>query len=143
MITQPEKQRGVVLVVSLLMIAVLALLATASINLGGSSIQVISNQQAQRATEAAAETEIEATISDLGNFTGELAWQGKRDGIDISRNAPVCVGEATLPGFSLTNKLALQHNYYQFRVTAADAGSGAATSVRTGVRVLQNADTCQ
>ena len=138
----PQRQKGVVLVVSLLMIAVLALLATASINLGGTSMQVLSNQQAQQDTAAAAETEIEATISELGNFTNGVAWQGQRDGINVDRSAPVCVGDAIMPGFSLTNQLALQHNYYQFRVTATDADSGAATAARVGVRVLQNAGTC-
>jgi hypothetical protein len=139
---RPERQKGVVLVVSLLMIAVLALLATASINLSGGSMLVIGNQQAQQDAAAAAETEVEATISDLDNFTDEVAWAGQRDGIAIARSAPVCIGDAPMPGFSLTNPLALQHNYYQFRVTANDADSGAGTAVNIGVRALYLADTC-
>lgn len=143
MMRRPRQQRGVVLVVSLLMIAVLALLATASINLSGGSMQVIGNQQAQRETASVAETEVETTISRLANLTNGVGWNGEREGIDVTRSAPICIGEAIVPGFSLTNQLALQHNYYQFRVTATDADSGAATAVHAGVRVLQNAGTCQ
>lgn len=137
-----RRQRGIVLVVSLLMIAVLALLATASINLGGGSMRIVQNQQAERDAVTTADAVIEETLSDLDVLTNGTSLQETRNGIDVARSGPVCVGDTILPGFSLTNDLALQHNYYRFEVTATDSGSGADARIRAGVRVLQNAGTC-
>jgi len=72
----------------------------------GSSMLVINNQRALQDAAAAAETEAEATIDNLNNLTNGINWAGKRGDIDIVRSAPVCTGNTTLPGFSLTNTLA-------------------------------------
>lgn len=139
----PHRQRGVVLVISLLMIAVLALLATASINLGTGSMLIVQNQQSEQVAVSAADALIEETLSDLDVLADGTALPAEvRDGVTVARSAPICVGSATLAGFSLTNKLALQHNYYRFQVSANETATDASASIKIGVRVLQNAGTC-
>lgn len=137
-----RRQRGVILVVSLLMIAVLALLAAASINLGSGEMLIVGNKQAQRASASAADAVIENSISNLNAFTAPAPLTETRDGINVTRTAPVCTADTTVAGFSLTNPLALQHNYYEFEVTASDPKTGAQSHIRAGVRILQNADSC-
>lgn len=139
----PHRQRGVVLVVSLLMIAVLALLATASINLGTGSMLIVENQQSEQVAVSAADALIEETLSDLPALqNGTALGPETRGTLTVQRTSPVCVGSTTLPGFSLTNNLALQHNYYRFQVSATEANTGAGATIQTGARVLQNAGTC-
>lgn len=143
MMSDRQRQRGVVLVVSLLMITVLALLATASINLGTGSMLIAQNQQSEQVAVTAADTLVEETLSDLDVLAnGTPLPPETRDGVTVERTAPVCMGSATLPGFSLTNKLALQHNYYRFQVTATETGTNANANIQAGARVLQNAGTC-
>lgn len=143
MMSDRQRQRGVVLVVSLLMITVLALLATASINLGAGSMLIVQNQQSEEVAAAAADTLVEETLSDLDALAnGTPLGPETRDGVVVQRTAPVCMGAVTLPGFSLTNNLALQHNYYRFRVSADETDTNASSNVQVGTRVLQNAGTC-
>lgn len=138
-----QRQKGVVLVVSLLMIAVLALLATASINLGAGNMLIVQNQQSEQIAVTAADALIEETLSDLTILSNRTALAAEnRDGVTVSRTAPVCVGQTTLAGFSLTNNLALQHNYFRFDVSATETDTGASVDIHTGVRVLQNAGSC-
>lgn len=144
MIGNRQRQRGIVLVVSLLMIAVLALLATASINLGTGSALIVGNQQAEQATQAQADALVEETINNLDIFKNrvELAPE-MRDGFEVFRSKPVCVAFTVVPGFSFRqNAPAPQYNYFRFTVGAEEASSGAQARVQTGVRVLQPPGTC-
>ncbi|MDT0633663.1 hypothetical protein [Spectribacter hydrogenoxidans] len=137
-------QRGVVLVVSLLMIAVLGLLATASMNFSGGSLLIVGNSQEQDNAESVVQRVVENTISRLDNFTAPapLPAGTREGGLNVARSAPVCVRSSTMPGFSLVNPLSLQHNYYEFDAGAADPAGGANSRARVGVRILLNAGTC-
>lgn len=145
-----HRQRGVVLVVSLLMIAVLALLATASINLGSSSMLIVSNQQAEQATAAAANAVVEEALDNKNIFLNGTELPAEtRDGIVVSRTAPVCVTrKAYDPGTSMGGAAgggggipgpSSYHHYYRFSVTATETKSGASTETQVGVRMLVDA----
>lgn len=143
MMPEQQRQRGVVLVVSLLMITVLALLATASINLGAGNMLIVHNQQSEQVAAAAAEALVEETLNNLDVLVDGTPLPPEiRDGVTVERTAPVCVGDTTLAGFSLTNTLALQHNYYRFQVSATETATNAGADIQIGTRVLQNAGTC-
>lgn len=137
-----QRQRGVVLVVSLLMIAVLALLATASINLGTGSMLIVGNQQAQQNALTTADTVVEEAVNDRSIFTeGKNLPAQTRDGVIVSYDAPVCVA-STVKGSSLTNPLAPQYNYYRFTVDATEDSTGAAAQIQAGIRFIWYADSC-
>lgn len=142
MMSKHRRQRGIVLVVSLLMIAVLALLATASINLGSGSALIVSNQRANQATQAAADAVVEETINDLHTLENRVALpEETRNGITVSRDEPVCIAFTPVDGFSI-GQMVPQYNYLRFTVDAEEASSGARSRVRVGVRVLQPPGTC-
>lgn len=62
-------QRGMTLVVALIMLILLTLLALTSFNLGKSNLQIVSNMQQRQETVAAAREVLEETISSTRFFT--------------------------------------------------------------------------
>lgn len=64
-----HRQRGVTLVVALIMLVLLTLLALTSFNVGKSNLQVVSNMQQRDETIAAAREVIEETISSTRFFS--------------------------------------------------------------------------
>jgi Tfp pilus assembly protein PilX len=62
------RQRGMTLMMALIMLVVLTLLALTSFNLGKSNMQIVSNMQHRDESVAAAREVIEATISDTKFF---------------------------------------------------------------------------
>lgn len=143
---QRDRQKGVVLVVSLLMIAVLALLATASINLGSGSMQIVSNQQAEQNAVAAANNVIEEVVNDRSVFTeGKNLPAQTRDGVTVSHTAPVCVAAPPVKGDSMSEKATTTpraNNYYRFTVEATENSTGATARIHAGVRIAWYADSC-
>lgn len=142
--TFPNRQHGIVLVVSLLMIAVLALLATASINLSTGSMLIVHNQSSEQIATEFANALVEETLSDLDALKNGVALGPEtRNGVAVERTAPVCVAYTPVPGYSLLPGSPVpQYNYYRFAVEATDADSNANARVTVGARVLQNAGTC-
>lgn len=63
------RQRGVTLIVALIMLVLLTLLALTSFNLGNSNLQVVSNMQQRNEAVAAAQEVIEEAISSTRFFT--------------------------------------------------------------------------
>lgn len=138
----PRRQRGVVLVISLVMLAAVTMLAIASINMSDGSLAVVSNKQSERRSLAAADREIETTLSSIDNFTAPTGNKASSNGVSVTRDAPRCVHSESLEGFSRNSPVALQHNYFEFSVQAEDGVDGGGNNIRTGVRVLMNANTC-
>lgn len=138
----PRKQQGMVLVISLLLTLVMTILAISSMNLAGGSLEIVKNKQADQQTMSAANTVIEETLSDLANFTAPDKAVETRSGVTLTRTKPVCRSTLSSPGWSYTSPVALQHNYFEFSVTASRASDGSVNQVNTGVRILMNADTC-
>ncbi len=61
--TMANRQRGVVLIMGLIMLVVLTLLALTTLNLGKSSLQIVGNMQLRRQVIAAAQEAIDDAIS--------------------------------------------------------------------------------
>ena len=59
----PNRQRGVVLVIGLIMLVLLTLLAMTALNLGKSSLQIVGNMQLRKQVIAAAQEAIDDAIS--------------------------------------------------------------------------------
>lgn len=66
------RQRGMTLLVSMIMLVVLTLFAITAIRTGNIGFKIVGNQQAQKVMEAAAQQAIEQAISNLGNFDPTL-----------------------------------------------------------------------
>lgn len=62
------RQSGMTLIIALVMLIILTLFGVSMIKLGGSSLEVVGNMQAKKATEAAAQLPLEETISSIKTF---------------------------------------------------------------------------
>jgi Tfp pilus assembly protein PilX len=63
MIPMPNRQRGIVMVVGLIMLVLMTLLALTTLNLGKSSLQIVGNMQLRKQVIGAAQEAIEDAIS--------------------------------------------------------------------------------
>jgi Tfp pilus assembly protein PilX len=71
--TMPNRQRGVVMVVGLIMLILMTLLALTSLNLGKSSLQIVGNMQTRKQVVSAAQEAIEDAISTTRMFLNPSA----------------------------------------------------------------------
>jgi type II secretory pathway pseudopilin PulG len=140
--TRPHTQRGVTLVVGLVMLLILTLFAVSAIRLSTANLRTVGNMQARTEATAAAQAAIEEMMSSTDPFTAPAART-----IDIKINktdytvavaAPVCVLAEPVFGNSHNNQaLALQDTYWDVVATATptDEDTGANVTIHQGVRV--------
>jgi Tfp pilus assembly protein PilX len=73
MTSMPNRQRGVVMVMGLIMLLLMTLLALTTLNLGKSSLQIVGNMQLRKQVTAAAQEAIEDAISTTRLFLSPSA----------------------------------------------------------------------
>ena len=73
MISMPNRQRGVVMVVGLIMLVLMTLLALTTLNLGKSSLQIVGNMQLRKQVIAAAQEGIVDAVSTTRLFLSPAA----------------------------------------------------------------------
>jgi len=69
----PDRQRGVVMVVGLIMLVLMTLMALTTLNLGKSSLQIVGNMQLRKQVLAAAQEAIEDAVSTTRMFLSPTA----------------------------------------------------------------------
>jgi Tfp pilus assembly protein PilX len=137
----PRTQRGVTLVVGLIMLLVLTLFAVSAIRLSSANLKTVGNMQARNEAAAAAQVALEETMSSVNSFTAPAARPSVAvtiNGTTYSVNvaAPVCVRAEPVRGNSHNNAaLALQDTYWNVEATATDTRTGVSVRTNQGVRV--------
>lgn len=148
MTTLPRAQKGVVLVVGLVMLLLVTLLVASAFTLSSGSLDAVSNQQWRGEAVAAADSALEQVIGSA--FT--TSPQAQTVAVDINRDnvgeyqvavtEPVCEratmattaapSSVTLPGISNNT----WNTVFALQASVDDPVTGAAVQVRSGVRVL-------
>lgn len=142
---RPLAQRGVTLVVGLIMLLILTLFAVSAIRLSSANLRTVGNMQARAEATSAAQTAIEQTMSEIESFTAPAARNDLAipvNGTDyiVDVDAPVCVLAEPVLGNSHENSaLALQDTYWDVTATATDERTGASVRIHQGVRVRLDA----
>lgn len=140
-----HRQRGMTLVVSLVMLLMLTMFALSTMNLSNSNLKVVGNQQAQRAVEAAAQQAIEQVISGSAVFkTGaQIAQTFTIDGFTVAVTAPVCQRAVVATGGSENIEIIVpEMALFEIQASTTDAVSGATVSVRQGVDLMLPSGNC-
>jgi Tfp pilus assembly protein PilX len=144
----PKSQRGMVLVVGLIMLLLLTLMVSTMFNLSSTNLLGVGNQQWRSEALAASNAALEQVIGSA--FT--TAPTAESIDIDINHDntqdylvqiaAPLCV-RATLAGAAAPSSLSLVgmsnltwNTVWDLDARVQDAATGASVRVRTGVRVL-------
>ena len=136
----PARQRGITLVVGLIMLLVLTLFAVSAIRLSTANLKTVGNMQARNEATAAAQTAIEQVMSSAASFTNP---QARTVTVNVNNvpytvvvGAPACVRADPVPGNSFDNQaMALQETYWDVVATATDPRTGANVRIHQGVRV--------
>lgn len=143
---QPSRQRGMTLIMALIMLVVLTLLALTSFNLGKSNLQVVSNMQQRDEAIAAAHEVIEETLSSTAFFETPEKILSKpcgeanttcvdtngdgKDDIKVTLPKPTCVKVAPIKQAELNlaaseDQLCAQSENQAFGVAGAATGNSA------------------
>lgn len=151
--TYRHRERGTVLIVGLIMVAIISLIMASVFILSSSNLQAVSNQQMQVEAVAAADRAIESTIG--SDFSSAPAAETVNVDIDangttdyvVAIETPTCIraaiaGSAAPSDVELPTSMSAGSTWLTYwdinaTVTAQD-GSGAETHVRQGVRVLMS-----
>jgi Tfp pilus assembly protein PilX len=131
-------QRGVTLLVSLVMLVVLTIFAISSFNLSSINLRISGNFQQQRFMEATAQQALDQVISTNSAFNLTPSPQTLTvNGYAVSVSAPVCNYTKTATGYEKKegDTLAPEDTEWEVRATATDTTSGAKATVTQGLRI--------
>ena len=142
----PRRQRGITLVVSLLMLAVLTLLATAAIQGSTTSLTIVNNAQSQKAVDSLGRDALEFVISDIDYFENPRSVTvndpSDADGYGVVAGAATCLREDPALGYSAKWPLAPRDTTWEVVSTVSDDVSGAGAVVHQGLRIRMTAGSC-
>ena len=140
----PKHQRGVVLIMAMVMLFILSTIAVSAIRASNSGIRIVGNMQAQDEVELAAQLGIEQVMSNLNNFTtpagGTVNVDINRDGVNdyaVTVAAPSCVATWDIKN-AYSAQLSAQSpktSIYDVTAVVTDSRTGATATIHQGVRI--------
>jgi Tfp pilus assembly protein PilX len=142
-------QRGVALVIGMIMLVLLTLLVISAINSGSVNLRITSNMQAQDEARAVAQQAVEKFVSSYANFYptpqayANVDYDINNDSspeYKVSVTAPVCKGAAhQIPGRSIDCENGVKSGLYcwdtlwEITASASDTKTGVTQQVTQGV----------
>ena len=149
------QQRGVVLVVSLIMLVVLTLLVVAAVNMSTTNLHIVRNMQSKMDVREAADQVINQVVSNVNNFTMSSASTTAPDagnhvvdGYQVTVQQPVCLSATPASGweqqYSINPTAGTRYND-NWSVTAqvtSGATNGETSQITQGVEVQQMLTGC-
>ena len=161
-----RRQRGVTLLISLIMLTVLTLFASAMIRLSSTNMLIAGNMAVQHALRDAVQQAIETDINsssfynDVANGTG--CWAGNNttgvigtsnpvpcfpnsttNGYTITLSKPVCLKYQPAAGYSaLSSATALDDTYWEVSATGTDTLTGATVTLYQGIKITLPVGNC-
>lgn len=164
------RQRGMTLLVSLIMLVVITLFAISMVRLSSVNIQAVANMQGQKVVETEAAQAVEIAVGKFSFFddvvANQNAWAGNATSMSyatlwanykptgagttapatqssaISVARPQCIYYEPSSGYSALSGVAPQDTYWDVQVTATDSFSGATTEMHQGVSMRLPAGNC-
>jgi Tfp pilus assembly protein PilX len=145
--TSGTRQKGMTLVVGLIMLVVITLFVVSAIRLSTANLRTVGNMQARSEAAAASQRAIEDIMSSTAAFTAPddvaspVTVDVNSTEYSVEIPTPVCVQSEPVTGNSYDNSgLALQDTYWDVEATATNDASGASVTTHQGVRVRLGAD---
>ena len=164
------RQRGMTLLVSLILLVVITLFAISMVRLSSVNIQAVANMQGQKVVETEAAQAVEIAVGKFSFFddvvANQNAWAGNATSMSyatlwanykptgagttapatqssaISVSRPQCIYYEPSSGYSALSGVAPQDTYWDVQVTATDSFSGATTEMHQGVSMRLPAGNC-
>ena len=139
-----RRQRGITLLVVLVMLVVLTLFGIAGINVSTSNLNVVGNMQSRKSNEAVALQGIETVLSTIAYFNSPTAAVtfAAPSGYTATFANRSCLFAAPATGYSAVQPIVPEDTNWEVRVSVTDSISGASTGVTQGVKVRMLAGYC-
>ena len=147
-----SRERGITLLVCLVMLVALTLFALSGFNQSSVNLKITGNFQVQKRTEAVAQQAIERVISSPAAFNLTPAAQtvcvngagaGCTGGTNVAVTAPSCNYAVTAKGYTKQiGQLTPEDTDWEIRATVADPVTGGRAAVVQGVRIRLLAGNC-
>jgi Tfp pilus assembly protein PilX len=146
------RQRGVTLLVSLVMLVILTLFAIAGFNLSSVNLKVAGNFQAQKAMDAVAQQALEQVITTTTAFSLTPTSQtvcvngtggGCTGGYQVAVDAPRCNYAVTAKGYTKKiGELTPEDTDWEVRAVVTDSVTSARSAIVQGVRIRMLSGNC-
>ena len=137
-----QRQRGSVLVVSLVILVVMTLLVLSSARSSVANLSIVGNSQARKSLESSALQAIEQVIGNVANFETPTTQTLTVNNYAVTVTAPTCLSRAPASGYSALFALSPDDTNWEFQANATDPATGASVVMRQGVKVRLNAGSC-
>lgn len=134
-----HKQKGAVLVVSLLLLLALTLYAISGVNSSSTNLLVVNNLQGKQEARALAQGEIEQVISSSVSFDNPdsavktAVAVGNGYAVDVEK--PICLDTKDAFGYSATWGLTPQDKTWEVVASATNGQSGATSTLHQGIEI--------
>lgn len=153
-----RNQRGITLLIAMVMLIMLTLLVTAAIRFSNINLRIVGNAQWQREMEVLADSAIEQFVSSSSNFSAVPAEQDicangrvvATGGCTLILNPkvgtlslPRCLTTAPAKGYTIKlGEIPPEDSVFVISATVADSWSGAAVSIVRGITIRQLTGNC-
>jgi Tfp pilus assembly protein PilX len=158
-----QRQRGMTLVISLVMLVILTLFVVSGIRIANINLRITGNYQWQKAMEALTDQAIEQVVTTSSSFDDSAVQAGTAtdkvvcadgtvgaSGVCTVTNSqvgtvqtPRCLSTKVATGYSKKiDALSPDDNDWLIKATATDSVSGAKVTIYRGVTVRQLANSC-
>lgn len=164
-----RSQRGMTLLVVMVMLTMITLFVVSMVKLSNTNALVVGNMQSQKSVESEAQQAVEVAINSYTFFSNAISntgtWTAGTDTISYSTlwsnytpsgaastvpttqsvmtiYRPQCTHAETVSGYSATSTVAPQDTYWDIRVDSVDNITGATTEIHQGVKIRLPAGTC-
>ena len=138
----PKRQRGAVLLVSLVILMIITLFVISSANMSSSDLRTVGNFQSKFGISQNVRQAIEDVLSNVNNFTAPAAQSVMVNGIRVDVSAAACLGTSPARGYTAVNNITLYDTNWAVTATSTDAITGATVTMTQGVRILLPASFC-
>ena len=130
-----KRQRGAVLLVSLVILMIITLFVISSANMSSSDLRAVGNFQSKSVISQNAQQAIEVVLNSGANFTTPVARTIIVNGIPVSLIAPSCLGYSVAAGYTAVNNITLYDTNWFVTATSTDPLTGATATITQGVRI--------
>lgn len=144
-----NRQQGIVLVVTLILLVVLTLFVLSSTRMTTGNLRIVGNMQNKKVVDAVAQQAIEEVLSKIAPFYTPTALltttQTLPSGIkvqDVKISDRTCIRAVTAPGYSAVSGISPEDTFWNLSVDVTDSISGSKTVVTQGVRIRLPAGNC-
>lgn len=140
--TSPKRQRGAVLLVSLVILMIITLFVVSSANMSSSDLRIVGNFQRKMVISQSVQQAIEEVLSNVSNFNSPVARTITVNGIPVAVSAPACLGTTTAAGYTAVHDITLYDTNWSVTATATDLLTGATATIDQGVRIRLPTNFC-